>query len=132
MPHSVTSALAACKQACSQESSDSAYDALLWAVGNNHAGTYNSSALLLVGSMGPILGSSGPWSQRAALEALIDLYGSFEPEQGGQSEQGKHLAAGLRQSIANLQPLILSISQSGSAASSSARELLQLLHEPAA
>jgi hypothetical protein len=132
MSHSVSSAVAACRQACSQESSALAYEALLWAVGNNHAGTYNSSALLLTDSLEPILCSSGSWSQRAALEAMIDLYASFEPEPGAKSEQGSYLVVELRRRVAILEPLVMSISQSGSVASSSAIELLELLHARAA
>jgi hypothetical protein len=132
MCQSVNSAVAACSQACTEESSTFAYDALLWAIGNNHAGTYSSSALLLVDSLGPILSSSGAWAQRAALEALIDLYGSFEPEPGSQSELGKQLRIDLRQRVEVLEPLALSISLSGSVAASSASALLELLHEPAA
>lgn len=125
MPESVKSAVAACAQACAEESSKRAYDALLWAAGNNHAGTYGPSALMLVDALGPVLKSSAPWPQRAALEAMIDLYGSFE------SESGEQLAHELRQRIASLESEVIAISKASSVAAPSALALLELLHGPA-
>jgi len=122
----IASAVAACAQASSKESSKRAYDTILWAAGNNHAGTYGLSALQLVDALGPMLDAAAPWSQRAALEAMIDLYGSFE------SESGEQLARDLRQRIASLEPAVLAISRSSGVASPSALALLELLHGAAA
>ncbi|WP_157572794.1 hypothetical protein [Nevskia soli] len=125
MPESIDAAVAACAKACTEESSKRACDALLWAAGNNHAGTYGPSALTLVDGLEPVINSSAPWAQRAALEAMIDLYGSFE------SESGEQLARELRQRIASLEPEVIAISKSSSVAAPSALALLELLHEPA-
>lgn len=132
MTDCVTAALAMCEAAQDLESSTRAYEALLSAVGNNHAGTYNSSALRLAEAIGPFLGSAGPWSQRAVLEALIDLYGSFEPEPDVQGLPDSQASSMFRLSIACLKPSIVAIAASGGAPSASAQELLELIHESTA
>jgi hypothetical protein len=132
MNEPVSSAIALCNAACTEESSNHAYNALLFAVGNNHAGTYDSSALALVEALAQMLSNAGPWSQRAALEAMIDLYASFEPEPGCSVYQGQQLAIVLRRHIAALEPGILAIARAPGTASSSAQELLELLHAAAA
>jgi hypothetical protein len=135
MPVTIAPAIAACEAACDSESSAHAYEALLSAAGNNHAGTYNSSVLALLSAIQPLLGHGESWPQRAALaalEALIDLYGSFEPEPNCQVYLGEQLAVTLRQRIAAMESKIRVIAKSAGVASAGAQGLLELLHEPAA
>ncbi len=55
---------------------------MLYAVGNNHAGTYFPVVLAVVPFLGEILREGGATARLWALDVLIDLIGSFEPEPG--------------------------------------------------
>ncbi len=130
MPDSISPAIAACEAAHDKESCTRAYHALLSAVGNNHAGTYNSSVLSLVSAIQPLLGRGHSWPQRAALEALIDLHGTFEPEPDSDVHCHEQLTVTLRQRIAAMEPTIRVIATSSGVATASAQGLLELLHGP--
>lgn len=54
----------------------------MFAVRNSHAGTYCQVVLATVPFLGELLASGGDATRRAALDALIDLTGSFAPEPG--------------------------------------------------
>ena len=56
-----------------EESSLNAYHRLLYAVGNDHAGTYYSVALGILPIIERILRDGSPWSQHTVLEVLIEL-----------------------------------------------------------
>src|SRR3954470_3243470 len=59
-----------------------AYHRVLYALGNDHAGTYCPAVLEAIPFLGEIV-ECGPHAAReAALDALIDLVGSFGPESG--------------------------------------------------
>lgn len=64
----------------SPETGDEAYSRMLYALGNNHAGTYYPVVLAAVPFLGAILRDGGPTARLRTLEMLIDLVGSFEPE----------------------------------------------------
>ncbi len=66
----------------SPERSDEAHSRMLYALGNNHAGTYYPVALAAVPFLGGILRDGGPTARLRTLDVLIDLVGSFEPEPG--------------------------------------------------
>src|SRR5690606_17686531 len=72
-------ALASC---ASEGEAIEAYHRFLFAVGNNHAGTYCQVVLATVPFLGELLASGGDATRRAVLDALIDLTGSFAPEPG--------------------------------------------------
>jgi hypothetical protein len=59
---------------------ESAYDDLLYAVGNNHAGTYYPVLLPVMPFLEEIVDKGDAPSQRVALDVLLDLFGSFQPE----------------------------------------------------
>ena len=59
-----------------------AHEVLLNALGNNHAGTYYPVAIAVVPHLGTQLELGEPWPEHAAVEVLLDLAGSFEPEPG--------------------------------------------------
>jgi len=63
-----------------QADGDETYHRMLYAVGNNHAGTYHPMVLAAVPSLGAILRDGGVTARLRTLEVLIDLIGSFEPE----------------------------------------------------
>ena len=132
MKDEISRAIAVCNASHNKTSSARAYDALLWAVGNNHAGTYTASVLDLLPPVQEVLDHGQPWSRHAALEALIDLYGSFEPELDCLIHDGEDLTSLVRQRIASMRASIEEAASSPGVASLSAQELLELIHETAA
>ena len=132
MKDEISRAIAVCNASHDKTSSASAYDALLWAVGNNHAGTYTASVLDLLPPLHEVLDHGQTWSRHAALEALIDLYGSFEPEPEFAIHDGEDLTSLVRQRIASMQASIGAVASSSGVASLSAQELLELIHDTAA
>jgi hypothetical protein len=73
-------ALSSVREANDSASSTAAYDKLLYAVGNNHRGTYYPVMLAVMPLLDELLRAGSPWSARTVLEALIDLFESFQPE----------------------------------------------------
>jgi len=69
------------------ESGDAAYSRMLYALGNNHAGTYFPVVLAVIPFLGEILRERHCASTARArtLDVLIDLVASFEPEPGFES-----------------------------------------------
>jgi hypothetical protein len=68
--------------AASSETCDRAYQRLLYALGNNHVGTYYPVVLAAVPFLGDILRLGKEIARLCTLDVLIDLLGSFEPEKG--------------------------------------------------
>ena len=132
MKDEISRAVAACNAAHDKSSSASAYDALLSAAGNNHAGTYTPSLMALLPLVHDVLDHGQDWPKHAALEALIDLYGSFEPAPDCLSHDGANLQLMVRQRIASMQTSIAAVARAPGVASHSAQELLELIRETAA
>lgn len=59
-----------------------AYHRVLYAVGNDHAGTYFPVVIPAIPFLGEILRGPALIARLRALDVLIDLVGSFEPEPG--------------------------------------------------
>ncbi|MCQ4163927.1 hypothetical protein [Tahibacter harae] len=55
---------------------------LLYAVGNNHSGSYFPVVLGIFPFLERVLRDGGEWARFAALDSLTDLCGSFGPEPG--------------------------------------------------
>jgi len=128
-PNEIISAIEYCSSAHDKETSKRAYEKLLDAVGNNHAGTYGPDAVKLVGLLLPVLEVGSPWVQYTALEVLIELRGSFEPEPPSLIINGTALQSIVRQRITELEAVVASIAASGSVAAPSAQTLLDLIHD---
>src|ERR1700683_5701702 len=79
---SVADALANVGESNDSDSSERACNKLLYAVGNNHAGTYYPVLVAVTPFMDEILRIGHPWSVRTVLSVLIDLLSSFEPAPG--------------------------------------------------
>ena len=124
---SVLVALHAVLRANDEESSVDAYHRLLYAVGNEHAGTYYSVALAILPIIERILRDAGPWSQYAVLEVLIELCGSFIPEPGQALYMGVRLERLIKQGVFGLAPLARTVENGGGVAANSAPELLELI-----
>jgi len=112
-----------------EQSTQEAYHRLLYALGNDHAGTYYSVALGIVPTLEQILRIAGPWPRRTALEVLIELYGPFHPEPGQEKFQGEPLEQLVRSAIADLLPLVNTLRDNGGGAAKSANELVTLINE---
>ena len=106
---------------CASESaSRDAYHKVLYALGNNHAGTYYPVALAALPFLAEILQGGGQWARIATLDILVDLSGSFEPESGFEmvaspTGERSQLRALLQQGIAGLSPQIQSVATSNGA-----------------
>ena len=85
---SVEAALDGLRNSEDESTANEAYDAFLWAVGNNHAGTFYPVVLGVLPEIEQILMNGNAWAQRAAMESLIDLGGSFVPEVGYENHLG--------------------------------------------
>ncbi|MDB4927735.1 MAG: hypothetical protein JWM10_219 [Myxococcaceae bacterium] len=79
-PTAVPDAIRELALASSEEAAGRAYNAFLYAVGNNHAGTYFPVVLRALPFLGEILRHAGPNGREATLDVLVDLAGSFEPD----------------------------------------------------
>jgi hypothetical protein len=113
-PDTIPKAILSLAAATDEEAATRAYHALLYAIGNNHAGTYYPAVIFVVPALGKIIGEAANWPAYAALNVLIDLYCSFEPQPGfevfidhGGTSQA--VTPALRQSIIDLGPLIREI-----------------------
>ena len=124
---SVSSAFTAVQEARDEASSLDAYHRLLYAVGNNHAGSYYSVALAILPGIGEVLRYGDPWSKHAVLEVLIELCGTFGPEPGQELYEDEPLPALLMQRSLKFAPLVRVLAIGESPTAKSAKQLLELL-----
>lgn len=110
-PSSVADAIAAVRSAADRACSKQAYDQLLHALGNNHAGTYYPIAIAVIPALKNILESEATWPKVAVLEALIDLTGSFVPELGHDCMPGTNHSTrhAMREAVAGLLAVLESL-----------------------
>lgn len=129
--NSVGAALDAVRAAHDESSANEACDQLLWALGNNHAGTFYPVVLAALPQIEQILIGGGVWAQHAVLEALIDLGGTFIPEAGYEVHRGVSVQKTLQAFVHAIRPRIEPLAQGAGACSRSARELLELIDDQA-
>jgi hypothetical protein len=129
---SVEAALNAIRNAEDESTANEAYDAFLWAVGNNHAGTYYPVVLGVLPEIEQILVSGKEWAKRAVIESLIDLGGSFVPEDGYENYLGASVQETLKSFIHSMRSHIAPLSNGNGALAKSAVELLELIDDQAA
>ncbi|HEX7639340.1 MAG TPA: hypothetical protein VF457_13165 [Burkholderiaceae bacterium] len=121
---SVADALRAIQDANSKEASSRACHKLLYSVGNNHAGTYYPVVLVAVPALAAILHEGSFWARHAALNVLVELCGSFEPEPEFLDFEGAPLSSALMQKVAVLVPLVERLATETDAVGQSARDLV--------
>lgn len=126
---SVAAALDALRDAEDEASANEAYDAFLWAVGNNHAGTFYPVVLGVFPEIEQILVSGSAWAQRAVLESLIDLGGTFVPEPGYEDYLGIPVHQTLKAFIHSLRSHIAPLADGNDARAQSATDLLELIDD---
>jgi hypothetical protein len=78
--NSIVDALTGLITATDAQSSSAAYHHVLYAVGNNHAGTYYPVLIAVLPFLEKIAIEGTDWPQRTALSILDDLFASFSPE----------------------------------------------------
>ena len=122
-------AVAQLRDAHDRASAEEAHDQFLWAVGNNHAGTYFPVVLATLEELKRLLVGGGFWSQRAVMECLIDLGGTFIPEAGYESHGGIDVESTLRAGIQAMRPLVLTLAFGGDARARSAADLIELIDD---
>ena len=110
------------------------YNNVLFGIGNNHAGTYYPAAREAVKIICEIATKSEcEISKNCALEILVDLYCSFEPELGSyssiSSEQLESLIFQEIESLENIFVKMLSLSNESDRNKSLAKELLESIDE---
>lgn len=128
-PDSISVALESVAQARDSESSSRAYNKLLYAIGNNHAGTYFPVVLAVMPAIELTLRNGEPWPQRTVLEVLLDLQSAFCPENTYKVFNGVPLAHAVKTHIFALRPSIELVAKGTSIAASSAQELLETLNK---
>jgi hypothetical protein len=137
-PGEVPNALLAIATIANQRDAEAAYNRFLYALGNNHAGTYYPVALWAIPFLGPLLATGTLIVRETVLDILIDMTGSFVAESGFESARGPSgselpLDEGVRQVVASLRTEIQACHASepiDSRASDLAAELIHLLEEP--
>ena len=126
---SVEEALEALRTAQDDASALEAQDRFLWAVGNNHAGTFHPVVLATLPRLDQLLRGGNSWTQHAVLECLIDLAGSFVPAEGHAMHLGAPVQDTLQAFIQSLRPRIAELAEGSDVESGSARELLELIDD---
>ena len=129
---SVAAALDGLRDAEDESAASEAYDAFLWAVGNNHAGTFYPVILGVLPEIEQILRNGKAWAQRAAMESLIDLGGSFVPEEGYENYLGAPVQQALNAFIHSMRQHVEPLANGNDARAKSAIDLLELIDDQAA
>lgn len=94
---------------------------MLYAIGNDHRGSYFPIVLDAISFLGEILVGGSPRARARTLDVLLDLLGSFEPDAGVIWEGGEggsrpeDLREELRAGIQELRPTLLVLLSDASA-----------------
>jgi hypothetical protein len=136
-PGEIAAALRALASAASDDAAQSAYHRVLFAVGNDHAGSYFPIVLDAVPFLGEILEFGTRRSRARTLDVLIDLVGSFGPDPGIATQDEvppEDLPALLRARVEAFRPTLQRLVADSSApdVQSLARDLIGCLSEDAA
>jgi hypothetical protein len=131
-PSDVPNALRALTSVLTEDDAQSAYNRVLFAVGNNHAGTIYPAALGAVPFILEIALRGSGWSKRSAIEVLIELV-SFEAEPGFESVRSdgrtESLSVLVRAAVRAHRGAFEGLAKSGEPAQRSAQVLLEALED---
>jgi hypothetical protein len=128
-PDSVELALKALRDARDEESAVDATDRFLWSVGDNEAGSFYPVVLDALPAIAQILAEGGAWSQQAAIETLIDLAGTFAPEEGHETHEGAAVLDSIRTFVRSMRSVLAPLAGAGDARARSAGELIELIDD---
>lgn len=123
----VALALQRLRDAHDASSANEAYDQFLWTVGDNEAGTYYPVVLATLPALRALLDAGSQWPQQAVLESLIDLCGSFVPEEGHEVHDGVEVKTTLQAAVHAMSPLVARLASA--AGNERAAELLELIDD---
>lgn len=137
-PSTVAEAIRQLAAVGSDDDASRAYNGFLFAIGNNHAGTYFPVVIPTLPFLEALVRDGSLLARNAALDVLIDLVGSFEPDRGHQtltleSGESRPMRDVLRERVAAFEGLIMRYALDQSAQRSTrelAGELLDLLERP--
>lgn len=132
-PDSVSTALVNAASAADARTCSSAYDCVLYALGNNHAGTYYPVLLAALPVFESMLSDPNHWAQRGAICLLEDLFASFHPEPGFEmvSVQGvqKDVEFAFKSGVRAFRPLLEELTREACPNAEIASDLLSLIGE---
>lgn len=130
---SVSLALNSAAIAYDANSCATAYTKVLYALGNNHAGTYYPVVLAALPVFESMVQADGQWVQRIALCLIDDLFASFSPEPGYEkaSLNGNEIDTefALRSGALALCPVIQRLANSNGPNAQLACEIVKLMSE---
>lgn len=111
-----------------------AYHRMLYAVGNNHAGTYYPVALYAIPFLAEMLGHDKTLVRQTGLNVLIDLLGSFAPDEHFKTIQASSglevsLEVALRESVATFRPQIAALGSSATEGSQERKLVIELISQ---
>lgn len=137
-PTAVPDSIRELASSTTDEAARAAYNGFLYAVGNNHAGTYFPVLLRALPFLEEILRSPSGRAHETTLDALVDLTGSFEPDPAHRivaSESGTDVALRelVRGAVAGFSDIIGELALTaapGTRTRQLAEELLAVLAEP--
>jgi hypothetical protein len=116
---------------CSPETEQEAYSRVLFAVGNNHGGSYRPVVLPVLPFLHQILREGSSSARETTLNVLIDLISSFDPEVGFEklnTSSGSRLLVDLLwEGVAVLMPLVRERAKAESASQRERRLALELV-----
>lgn len=132
-PESVPLALSCAANACDAESCNAAYDKVLYALGNNHAGTYYPVLIAALPVIESMIRWDSLWPQRAALCLLDDLFASFAPEPGYERAniggEDKDMAVAFRSGARSFRPMIQHLAHGNGPNAQLASDLVMLMSD---
>lgn len=118
------------------QSDTAAYDSVLYAVGNNHAGTYYPVLLAATPFLEHFVRDGNDEQQRIALCILDDLFASFHPEPGHEkiidpSGTMSSVEATFRKRVADLAPVLAHLAHGCGPNALLASELASMIEQDA-
>jgi hypothetical protein len=102
---------------------------VLYAIGNNHAGTYYPAVLHAIPFLGEIVEFGPDAAREATLDALIDLVDSFYPEPGFETVASQAGASDLKLLVLNRVRGLRSIVQAAETSACPQSRIAQLAHD---
>lgn len=128
-PDSVAKALDALRDANDEISAHDAYDQYLWAVGDNQIGTFFPIVLATLPDLEQLIIHGGFWVQRAVIESLIDLTGSFVPQEGYELYEGIAVQQSLQTAVFAMRSHLLPLATGSDVRAVGATDLIEIIDD---
>ena len=133
-PDALRQAILHVAHASTGEQADFAANDILYAVGNNHRGTYYPAVLTVLPFLREILEVGQTWARITVLNVLTDLAGSYQPDERHatiQMASGEvvKLADALHAAVSEMRPLIHRLAESSELSNNERRLATELESE---